>query len=630
MAMAAVTPISLFILSPNFNPSHEAGSFRSKAFLQRSVLLASSHSFFCIHPSLVFRSRLLFRIARRRQFSCVNCSAENKPSPSSDISSTAKIRSEVLSPFRSVRMFFYLAFIASGALGGLITITRLISSLANPSKTLLLPEILKDLSIDLGAVFLFYFLYSRENEAKNVQLAKLFREESLSQLKLRIDQKKIVPINDLRGIARLVILAGPATYINESFKLSEPFTEGLLERGVLVVPFATDMSKLEFESVDCKEQLPIDEKRKKLWQLRPFNVAEWSNWIGEQKKLATVSLDSPVYLSLRMDGRVRGSGVGYPPWNAFVAQLPPVKGLWSGILDGMDGRVLPHHYFVAAFLSFLTQNYTFLNTRASAEKTTTFTIINNCRQTIWPGILSGAGIPLLSTTGFELQSGQWHSIEAPSSWSGRLWARTSCVFDDSKPGFCLTGDCGTGEVECNGKGAAPPVTLAEFTLGDEKDFYDVSLVDGYNLPMVIEGEKGNCAVAGCAVDVNEKCPPELRVGEAAVACRSACAAFGGDEYCCSGEFASPAKCKPTAYSEVFKTACPDSYSYAFDDASSIFTCAGAGQYTVTFCPLANPSEKSSTEAWLANLTSNSPPEPSCRLLDALIVVFFSLLSFCLS
>ncbi|XP_020692740.1 thaumatin-like protein 1 [Dendrobium catenatum] len=286
------------------------------------------------------------------------------------------------------------------------------------------------------------------------------------------------------------------------------------------------------------------------------------------------------------------------------------------------GFIFPHSFStIFLFFSFMT----------SAEKITTFTIINNCRRTIWPGILSGAGIPLLSTTGFQLQSGQWRSIEAPSGWSGRLWARTSCVFDDSKPGFCLTGDCGTRKVECNGKGPVPPVTLAEFTLGDEKNFYDVSLVDGYNLPMVIEGEKGICAVAGCAVDVNEKCPPELRLGEAApVACRSACAAFGGDEYCCSGEFASPAKCKPTAYSEVFKTACPDSYSYAFDDASSIFTCAGAGQFTVTFCPLANPSEKSSTEPWLANLTSNPAPEPCCRLLAALIVVFFSLLAFYLS
>ena len=32
------------------------------------------------------------------------------------------------------------------------------------------------------------------------------------------------------------------------------------------------------------------------------------------------------YLSLRLDGRVRGSGVGYPPWNALVAQ-GEIKGI---------------------------------------------------------------------------------------------------------------------------------------------------------------------------------------------------------------------------------------------------------------------------------------------------------------
>ncbi|KAJ6956580.1 hypothetical protein NC652_007604 [Populus alba x Populus x berolinensis] len=26
-----------------------------------------------------------------------------------------------------------------------------------------------------------------------------------------------------------------------------------------------------------------------------------------------------------MDGRVHRSGAAYPPWNAFVAQLPPAK-----------------------------------------------------------------------------------------------------------------------------------------------------------------------------------------------------------------------------------------------------------------------------------------------------------------
>ncbi|THG15950.1 hypothetical protein TEA_029909 [Camellia sinensis var. sinensis] len=254
--------------------------------------------------------------------------------------STAKIRSEVLSPFRSVRMFFYLAFIASATIGGLIATNQLIAALANSSKAAQVPDILMGLGIDVGAVSIFAFLYSRENNAKNVQLARLSREENLSNLKLSVNKKKVIPVSDLRGIARLVILAGPASFISECFRLSEPYTEGLLERGVLVVPFATDGNSPSFEFEESEEMKEVTRKRKMLWQLVPVYATNWSEWLDEQKKLAKVSPESPVYLSLRMDGRVRGSGVGYPPWNAFVAQLPPVKGMWSGLFDGMDGRVL--------------------------------------------------------------------------------------------------------------------------------------------------------------------------------------------------------------------------------------------------------------------------------------------------
>lgn len=271
--------------------------------------------------------------------SFIICSASDEPSPST-VSSTAKIRSEVLSPFRSVRMFFYIAFIASGTLGGLIATTQLIGALSNSSRAAQVPEILKGLGIDIGAVSIFAFLYYRENNAKNAQLARLSREESLSNLKLRLDSNKIISVNSLRGFARLVILAGPSPFILESFKLSEPFTNSLLERGVLVVPFATDGGLPGFEFDEGEDMKEMTAKRKRLWQLVPVYASEWSKWLEEQKKLAKVSSESPVYLSLRLDGRVRGSGVGHPPWNAFVAQLPPVKGIWSGLLDGMDGRVL--------------------------------------------------------------------------------------------------------------------------------------------------------------------------------------------------------------------------------------------------------------------------------------------------
>ncbi|KAF2586270.1 hypothetical protein F2Q70_00033676 [Brassica cretica] len=178
-----------------------------------------------------------------------------------------------------------------------------------------------------------------------------------------------------------------------------------------------------------------------------------------------------------------------------------------------------------------------------------FKITNRCRNTIWPGFLSGATSPALPTTGFRLSRGKSKSVTIPPSWSGRLWARTLCSRDPSSGSFsCLTADCGSGKVECSGSGAKPPATLAEFTLNGTGglDFYDVSLVDGYNLPVLILPKKivlGGCGATGCLVDLNGACPRDLKLvargRRGGVACRSACEAFGDPRYCCSDAYATP-------------------------------------------------------------------------------------------
>ncbi|KAL9241427.1 hypothetical protein vseg_015542 [Gypsophila vaccaria] len=218
---------------------------------------------------------------------------------------------------------------------------------------------------------------------------------------------------------------------------------------------------------------------------------------------------------------------------------------------------------------------------------TKFTLVNQCTYTIWPATLSGATTPPLpaSATNFKLNSGASTVIPVPTHWSGRIWAQTGCSTGPAGNFSCATG-------------TTPPATLAEFTLNGSNglDFYDVSLVDGYNLPLVIRptGESGkNCSSAGCAEDLNEACPTQLKVvasaypsttsGGPGVACKSACDAFGDPQYCCSGAYSTPQTCKPSSYSQYFKAACPSAYSYAYDDASSTFTCNGP-DYVITFCP----------------------------------------------
>lgn len=215
-------------------------------------------------------------------------------------------------------------------------------------------------------------------------------------------------------------------------------------------------------------------------------------------------------------------------------------------------------------------------------------LLNKCEHPVWPGIQPSAGRPVLARGGFKLNPYKAFALDLPDGWSGRVWGRHGCSFDAAGKGRCATGDCG-GTLYCNGAGGAPPATLAEITLGQEQDFYDVSLVDGYNLAIGItpfKAASGKCAPAGCISDLNAMCPAGLQVKGARgsiVACKSACSAFNSPRYCCTGTFGTPQACKPTAYSKIFKAACPRAYSYAYDDPTSIATCT-KGNYLVTFCP----------------------------------------------
>ncbi|EOX97717.1 hypothetical protein QUC31_015556 [Theobroma cacao] len=254
----------------------------------------------------------------------------------------------------------------------------------------------------------------------------------------------------------------------------------------------------------------------------------------------------------------------------------------------MDRLLLSASFLSLLLLSFL-----------SEVNPASFEIVNKCRHTIWPGFLSGANKAQLPTTGFVLNTGKSRTVTIPMSWSGRLWGRTLCGLDSSGKFVCLSGDCGSGQIECSGSGAKPPATLAEFTLNGDGglDFYDISLVDGYNLPMLVVakgGKGGNCSATGCLLDLNGACPSELRVarqsGGGGIGCRSACEAFGDPQYCCSGAFGTPDVCRPSTYSLFFKHACPRAYSYAYDDVTSTYTCAGA-DYVIIFCPPPYTSQK---------------------------------------
>lgn len=78
-------------------------------------------------------------------------------------------------------------------------------------------------------------------------------------------------------------------------------------------------------------------------------------------------------------------------------------------------------------------------------------------------------------------------------WSGNVYARTGCAGASCDTGACPGGSCRPGV------GPVGPTTLAEFTLLDNgPDYYDVSLINGVNVPVSMAAEPSGSYAAGPA------------------------------------------------------------------------------------------------------------------------------------
>jgi hypothetical protein len=182
----------------------------------------------------------------------------------------------------------------------------------------------------------------------------------------------------------------------------------------------------------------------------------------------------------------------------------------------------------------------------------------------------------------QLDSNKTYQLTVKSDWAGRIWARESCDIH-----------------VCDVAGADNPASLAEFKLSSintDIDYYDVSFVDGFNFPVRIEPQmmdktdtlvkldSKHCRRSECTA--LPTCPLDLQLLNDAgkfVACASACSKYGLDQYCCTGAHGSADTCTTNHYANEIKKICPDSYSYAFDDATSVYGCR-ANAYQVVFCP----------------------------------------------
>lgn len=198
-----------------------------------------------------------------------------------------------------------------------------------------------------------------------------------------------------------------------------------------------------------------------------------------------------------------------------------------------------------------------MTTQVVQGGTRSIAINNNCPESISVGVLTnGQGNP---DERFDLSPHGSKTISKPDTWGGRVFGQPNCS---------------GGGPHCGNAGAANPATLAEFFFkgANGKDYYDISLVDGYNIPASISPQGGGggsgkeCGTSDC--QKLPDCPDNLAIKDGSgkvVGCQSTCSKTGDPQHCCVGQYDGPDKCKADQHAETIKSACPDSYSFAYDD-----------------------------------------------------------------
>ncbi|KAG2502156.1 hypothetical protein HYH03_000643 [Edaphochlamys debaryana] len=248
------------------------------------------------------------------------------------------MRAEAEAPFRGLRLVLLGFFGASAGMGFLISVPQLIGALGGARSALPLDQVIQNMAIDAGAVSLFAFFFYRDWQQRAKQINRLKREEGLGALPIRLASGKTLRLEDLRGNARVVVAAGTPEQVSQALQEAEPLREELIRRGVIVVPLPLFKSEGEAEAAALPPLTSADQR----WRVEPLRLQQWEEWFAEQLSFSPkAKQERGLFVGLRLDGRVRSSGSGSPPWRRYALELAPLEGegKWTGFMDGFDGRV---------------------------------------------------------------------------------------------------------------------------------------------------------------------------------------------------------------------------------------------------------------------------------------------------
>lgn len=269
-----------------------------------------------------------------------------------------RLREEVESPFRQVRLFFFLSTVGSALtalyFSGLSTIKALVGGYVDAMP---LEEALQSDAINLaGAVVCGYFAL-REYNLGQANLQRIAKGGQLARLVVDpvSGQQQRQPLADYRRAARVLIAAGGAEYITElarslnADQLSDTNTiaANLEEAEVIVVPVllkkqggnvVVDTTGDFWSAVEPRgeeQDRNFDITRADSVIAFPRGNNAWTDYLESEIETASGQgfdvLEKGLTITVKKNGRILRRATGQPPWGDFLGAMEVLDGSKFGM-----------------------------------------------------------------------------------------------------------------------------------------------------------------------------------------------------------------------------------------------------------------------------------------------------------
>lgn len=256
-----------------------------------------------------------------------------------------KLRNEAKNPFRFARLTILGGLGAGAGIGLLIILSRLIIRLTSPSSNIDLDETIKNLAINSTALFAIGYVLKLDLEKRDKEIERLKKEDDIGRLLVNLGSSRVVPLSRLRQSTRPVLVVGPESYVKEVMKNAEKWKTEFRRRGVVFVPFirrfgseissskgfATTSTAMKLrqqlkdeglisgESGDGGGMVAPSEKR---WRCEPVGESDWEAWTNAMLIENDMYESTSLYAQIQLDGSVRTSGGGIPPFRQWLDDIP--------------------------------------------------------------------------------------------------------------------------------------------------------------------------------------------------------------------------------------------------------------------------------------------------------------------